>query len=118
MPPWLRTALQYAPLAERAGRGLARFVRRLRGRETPSLKDAIEANERAEKAIERERVSPIEAEERAWEQAWDLAGEDTPTETPLSKVREPCGFCGHARGAHGLGRNVAACSLCMCKWFA
>lgn len=55
MPTWLRTALQYAPLVERAGRGLARFVRRLRGSETPSLEDAREANERAKAAIERGR---------------------------------------------------------------
>lgn len=55
MPTWLRTALQYAPLVERAGRGLARFVRRLRGSETPSLENAIEADERAQAATARER---------------------------------------------------------------
>lgn len=69
MPTWLRTALQYAPLVERTGRGLARFVRRLRGREAPSLEDAREANERAQAAIERERFQ----------------SEDTPAETPRSK---------------------------------
>lgn len=71
MPAWLRTALQYAPLVERAGRGLARFVRRLRRREAPSLEDAIEADERAQEAIARERFQ----------------SEDTPTESPRAKRR-------------------------------
>lgn len=86
MPTWLRTALRYAPLVERAGRGLARFVRRLRGRETPSLEDAIEADERAQAAIERERARLVAAgvTPQSIRPAL-LAGEDTPAESPRSK---------------------------------